>query len=572
MPAQTARMQLYRRPPWALIAAWLLLAAGALLLRPLWALDETRYVAVAWEMWQRGEFLVPTLNGAPYSQKPPLFFWCIHLGWAVFGVNDWWPRLVAPLFALAGLWLTTRLARRLWPGREEIAASAAWVTAGSLLWAFLTTFTMFDMLLTFFALLAMLGLTEAWRGRPLRGWAVYGVAIGCGILAKGPVMLLVSLPPALAAPWWMGASRPNPVYWYGGVAGGALVGGAIALAWALPAAQAGGSEYRAAILWSQTAGRVVHAFMHEQPWWWYLPLLPVLLFPWLWWPPLWRGLARLRRAKTDPGMRFTLSWCVPAFAGFSVVSGKQPYYLLPLLPAFALLTSYALHAGVDRARGWDALPPFAALTVLALVWLSAAFGVLAMPPWFAGLSPLPPLLLLGFSLWMAVRAPGRLASRVRDVALGGVGLVAAFYLGIVPVVTPRNDPRPVAAHLAALEKAGRPIAHYGKYHGEFHFAGRLTAPFTVIDDPDRLREWIERHPGGRVVSYRPGLPGSGVVAGDNGGDVRHDRWRAPGATPEFAADYRAGRLEVWARDAVRIATAARRMKTPEAGEPRAPAP
>lgn len=80
---------------------------------PFIPVDETRYVGVAWEMFARGDFLVPHLNGEPYHHKPPLLFWIFHLGWALFGINDWWPRVAGAVISFAGLLLTARLARRL---------------------------------------------------------------------------------------------------------------------------------------------------------------------------------------------------------------------------------------------------------------------------------------------------------------------------------------------------------------------------------------------------------------------------------------------------------------------------
>jgi hypothetical protein len=59
----------------------MLFAIACIWLRPLWPVDETRYASVAWEMWLRGDFLVPYINGEPYSHKPPLLFWLIHAGW-----------------------------------------------------------------------------------------------------------------------------------------------------------------------------------------------------------------------------------------------------------------------------------------------------------------------------------------------------------------------------------------------------------------------------------------------------------------------------------------------------------
>lgn len=57
-----------------------ILAIISLFLRPLIAVDETRYITVAWEMWDRGQFLVPYLNGEFYDHKPPALFWLIHAG------------------------------------------------------------------------------------------------------------------------------------------------------------------------------------------------------------------------------------------------------------------------------------------------------------------------------------------------------------------------------------------------------------------------------------------------------------------------------------------------------------
>src|SRR5262245_26876685 len=162
---------LRRLAGWApVLAAWALLAGLPLALRPLLPIDETRYASVAWEMWTRGDFLVPHLNGLPYSDKPPLLFWLFHLGWWAFGVNEWWPRLVPAIFSLANLFLTSMLARRLWPERPAVARAVPFVLLGFLLWSVFTGMLMFDMLVTFCVLLALLGLQDAWTGGGARGW------------------------------------------------------------------------------------------------------------------------------------------------------------------------------------------------------------------------------------------------------------------------------------------------------------------------------------------------------------------------------------------------------------------
>ena len=179
-----------------------LLTAVAFVSRPMTPIDETRYISVAWEMWLRGDFLVPFKNGATYSHKPPLMIWMYQAGWAVFGVNEWWPRLVSPLFAAACVFLTMALSRRLWPQRYGIGGPAALILVSCSLWTIFSTAAMFDVILAFFTLVGMHGTLKAAEGSTLRGVALLGLAIGLGVLAKGPVILLHVLPVALLAPWW----------------------------------------------------------------------------------------------------------------------------------------------------------------------------------------------------------------------------------------------------------------------------------------------------------------------------------------------------------------------------------
>ena len=106
---------------WSWLILWGVAVALALTLRPVLAIDETRYLSVAWEMWLRHDWLVPYLNGSPYSDKPPLLFWGMLLGWRIFGVNQWWPRLLPPLLGLISALLLVRLTRRLAPELPDAA-------------------------------------------------------------------------------------------------------------------------------------------------------------------------------------------------------------------------------------------------------------------------------------------------------------------------------------------------------------------------------------------------------------------------------------------------------------------
>lgn len=360
------------RPAPVLWAGCLLLVLLASIFgRPDIPIDETRYVSVAWEMWSGGDWLVLHKNGEPYHHKPPLLFWLIGAGWALFGVNDWWPRCISAGFSLAALLLTAAVGRRLWPraegGARALGERAGWLLLGMAFWLFFSTSVVFDILLTACALLALLAGLRAWDGEQRCTWGLFGLALGLGILAKGPVVLLPVLPPLLLAPWWGGR---RPAGWYAGLGKGFLLGAAIALAWAVPAAIFGGEEFRKAIFWGQTAGRVSGSLAHRQPFWFYLAVLPLLLFPWFFWGRAWQAAATALRERWAPGTRFCLAWIVPAFLVLSISGGKQAHYLMPLLPAVALLL----------AAGWPRQTRGSIPAALPLALLLAVLGLLLLRP------------------------------------------------------------------------------------------------------------------------------------------------------------------------------------------------
>ena len=171
--------------------------------------------------------------------------------------------------------------------------------------------------------------------------------MGLGLLTKGPVMLLHVVFPWLLGPLWSDWADQHRARWYGRGALSLLGGFAMLLAWALPAGWSGGEAYRQRLFFTQTAGRVVKAFDHAEPWYWYVPMLPVLLFPFSGWPRVWVALAALRR-PLEPGVRFALCWLLPVFVAFSLISGKQLYYPLPEFGGMALLMAGAIVALRER--------------------------------------------------------------------------------------------------------------------------------------------------------------------------------------------------------------------------------
>ncbi|MDA1260977.1 MAG: glycosyltransferase family 39 protein, partial [Planctomycetota bacterium] len=427
--------------------AWAAALAAVWLLRPPLTPDELRYLSVAWEMHDGNAWLVPLLNGEAYAHKPPLMFWLWRIAWLPFGPSLLAARALQAVAALLTIGLTARLARALAPESPRLPRVAALVLGGSFAVQVYSGFLAFDLWLSVGVLIAWLGLVRAvpppggTAPAPLSGWSWFALGLGAALLTKGPAALLAILPPALLHPWWSGARERAGARWLG-LAAAALAGSAIALAWALPAASAGGAEYGNAILWGQTAGRVRDSFAHAQPLWFYLPVLPAMLMPWMVWPRLWRrGSIATPRAIS----RFALAVVLPGLIAFSVISGKQPHYLLPLLPAAALLIAVRLlresHEPPARIARWALAAPLLALFVN-----------------------------LGFSLGWGTR----------------------WTL------------QPAADAVANAQREGREVALFGMaYHGQFHFLSRLRAPIADPPGAIGMRNWLREHPEGLVALVEP---------------------------------------------------------------------
>lgn len=493
-----------------LVIFWAILTFTSLYLRPLFPIDETRYAAVAWEMWTRGDFLVPHLNGETYSHKPPLLFWLMQLSWRVFGVNDWSLRVIAPLFSLASIFLSSSLASVLWPERKQIAEITPFILLGSFFWMIYGTLTMFDIMLSFFVLLGVYAVAIMCRyGLSRKRTLLLGIAIGGGVLTKGPVILLHLLPLALIAPWRLRQSDEgnDRRSWYLAVLWSVLIGAAIALCWAIPAGMAGGVVYRNAIFLGQTSGRLVDSFAHKLPWWWYLTHLPIILLPWLFLKPLWKGMAGVD--YSDFGCRFCLLWGLPVFIAFSLVSGKRIHYLLPLMPLAALLFAWALsRIQADWRRyqiGAASIYGIIGLALICLPWLNSRLS------WSSELSSLS--ILWGLPLLIsALSAPliktESVEKWVRFVCL--TGIVAALMLagGYFQIFGFRYDTAPTAQKIAGLLAENREVAFFGnKYHGQFHFSGRLTQSLALISSRKAVIEYANAHPSGFIlVEYQDQLP------------------------------------------------------------------
>jgi 4-amino-4-deoxy-L-arabinose transferase-like glycosyltransferase len=323
---------------------WLaLLAAGAgygLGRHPLIDPDEGRNAEVGREMAATNDYVVPRLDGLPYLDKPVLFFALEAAVMEVLGPTELAARLPSLAFAVLTALLAGWFGRELWGGSAGTTAATA-ALAAPLTIAFART-VIFDSLLAFFVSLACVAFYMAIeKRRTLAGRAsAWGClawgAIAFGVLAKGPVA--VALPFMVALPFAVWRRQTRAVFPLAGIA----ICAALVAPWVAAMSRAI-PEFLHYALVTETWGRLTSGTLRRTgPPWYFVPYVLGGMFPWSivalagWW-----NGRRLRRpdGALDPRTVFLLLWIAVPFLFFSLSQSKRPGYVLPLVPAVALLVA-----------------------------------------------------------------------------------------------------------------------------------------------------------------------------------------------------------------------------------------
>jgi len=477
---------------WTICLA-ILLVVTELVSRPLLPIDETRYMSVAWEAHVSGDHLVSHLNTKTYAHKPPLLFWLINAVWYVTGLNEHAARLVSPTAGIACLLLTALMARKLWPEAISFQRCAPMMLLSMTVWIVFCPVTMFDMLLTCFTLIGLLGVLRAEAGAAKTGWLLAGIAMGLGVLSKGPVILVHVVPAALLAPWWSLRVRTAYIRWYAGCLFAITIAACIGLSWALPSAAAGGKAYSDELLFGQTAGRMVNSFAHREPFWWYLPVLPICLTPWILFGATWRGM---RTTTLDSPLKFLLSWAGASFLILSLVSGKQAYYLMPVIPAFALIIA-RLATAIEGPILKRDLSVVAAGTMLL-----GAFPLIANHAPALAETRLKDLIADWYSIPMMACGVALLLfswKRIESAVFAAGTTAILFFVLVIVSVKPTLwqwfDFQPLAA-AAARHEGG--VAWYGGYHGQLNYQGKIRHVHEANNRED-LSNWLTQHQHGVLI-------------------------------------------------------------------------
>lgn len=367
------------RVPVALAVA---LALGALAwgigAYPLLEPDEGRNAEVMRELAVGGPRWLPRLNGLPYVDKPILYYAVGSASLAAFGTTETAARLPSLLFTLGSLALVGWFARRT-IGRGAAAPAVAIAAATPFTLAYART-VILDSTVTFWMTAAIVAFYETIERPPgdrrAVWWTVAGwVALGLGILTKGPVALAVPLIVMVPYAAWRRrlSAVLDPI--------GMLAALAIVLPW-LFAVSRDVPDFLRYVLFVETADRVfTDALGRSEPWWYFLPILLGAALPWsiaaLGTVPA--GVRALRDRHREPLFVLLALWIVVPLILFSLSRSKRPQYVLPLIPPIALLLTAWWQRPAAKRSG-------ARLAGGTLVALGAALLLLAarIPGWVPG--------------------------------------------------------------------------------------------------------------------------------------------------------------------------------------------
>ncbi|MCB1682146.1 MAG: glycosyltransferase family 39 protein [Rhodospirillales bacterium] len=421
------------------LLALLALFITSVLCRPLLPIDETRYMTVAWEMFQTKNYFLLSMNFAPYHHKPPMLFWLINLSWQIFGVSRWSALIPVFFSSAAVLALSGVLAQKLYPDHQEKKEYVSWLLFGSLPFLIYASLVMFDLMLAALNLSVFIMALSHCEKPETRKTVFLGVLLGIGVLIKGPVVYLYTLLPLLFYPYWRFENHViTPKKLYTGL-GIALAVSVIPIAlWLIPALLQADKDFAYWLIWRQTAGRMEGNFSssHVRPFYFYTMLLPLLFLPWAFFPSFWKNIKTLK--QMDRPEKFILCATLPVFLCFSAIAGKQPHYLLPLLPLVTIALTRVLYSSLEIRK-------------------------------------------------------------VRITALGVLSAIIVFQLIGNTTFFKDYDLSPIVTYYQANRDKDFAFVH--KYQGEIGFLARIEKPIDSIEH-NQLGAWFKDHPNGLAIVRR----------------------------------------------------------------------
>lgn len=304
--------------------------------------DEGLYANAARQMIDSGDWVTPRFGPNALMDKPPLTFWCQAFFIRLLGATPLSARLPSAIAAVL-----TALTLWYWARNEGMMRVGL---LGAVLYALcplvalgLARVAMVDSLLTLWFTLAVVGWIEGYGGSR-KGYLLMAAAMGLAVMTKGAIGFLL---PALGFSIWLFIRRDWAALLNVPWAASVTIFLLLTLPWHLAVWWSNGNQFLREYFVHQHIQRFLgQDFGHNGPFWYYIPVLILCMFPWsafvpiAWWQGL-RGWCSERRSLNCKLAMWGL-WAVVVVLFFSVSTSKLPGYVLPALPALVLLSAWRL--------------------------------------------------------------------------------------------------------------------------------------------------------------------------------------------------------------------------------------
>ena len=492
---------------------------------PLLGLDEGLYAETSREMLASGDYVVPTCNGGPFYDKPPLAYWLQAGSMRTFGVSSFAARLPSAIQELLLVALTVFLGTRLFGRRAGLLAGFALATC--LLSVGLARMAILDAAFAL-CITASLGafLLAYLRLAPKWTYLAFWAAMGLSALVKGPVGPVVIL--ATVCVFLILRRDLKAVRGTVSIVG-ALLALAIALPWYVIVNERTGGAFLQEFIVHQNVQRALgQDFNHNMPFWAYLPIWLVGFFPWSVFLPA--AIAQSRKHEREKALRgpqgtqvFLLVWIGVIFVIFSAFKSKLPAYIYPIYPASALLVGLLW----TRAIQADRLTSLRKGAIAAAI-VGCLIGVASLivpsrlrdpiPGIEAAVMPMGAFLILGCLVCVALLALRRPTASFAALVGGMAGcLIFAVVFGL-PIAA-RTNAVPMMEISRAISKRAEPAFTYNLSPPQPAAGFYAERPVPALSEPREPREILKKHPDCLII-VQPGrdedVPGGGSVVAEAG--------------------------------------------------------
>jgi 4-amino-4-deoxy-L-arabinose transferase-like glycosyltransferase len=497
---------------------YLLVLCSALFLpglgnRDFWAPVEPRYAEIARVMFAKGEWIVPTINGDLYTDKPILYFWFVLIASHLAGaVNEWTVRLPVALGGIGFVIATYYLGRDFFGPRIGLLGAAILATTARVIWE--ARWAHIDAIFCFFFLLSLYYGARAvlQTGHANKILLAY-VFMGLATLAKGligvvlPGLLFVALMIARRDWRMLAAARLHlgiPIFLL------------VVAPWLYLVSSATDGRWLKDFIYIHHVQRYTAGEGHRQPIYYYFTTLPADLLPWtIFAIPALLTYRHYRLVLADPARLFLILWFLVVFLFFSASNTKRDLYLMPLLPVVAL---FIAHYFDDLESG--SLPQGALYRSLSLLF----FALVAM----AGMIlPLAAWSLRRETFWISLPVAVALTvsgativyflirKQPLKVVAATTGMMVATLLctvmGIFPYIERFKSRRFFSIEIQRVVPDGAPVYVYADTMNDFNYYTRREV-IPVVRSRAELERLLSAASGAYLLIKSSDLKRLGVIA------------------------------------------------------------